>query len=636
MKEKSGISRHFIVLTNKELNMSNIYITMPGGLMNLVSSGAQNVILNSNPSKSFYKASYAKYTNFGLQKFRIDFEGTPTLRLAESSVFTFKMKRYADLLMDCYLSIDLPDIWSPIARIPVTNTYTKEIKIPYEAVTNNFVTINGPFGIPYTIDEPTMTTQYTTTTFTSSSTIIRRSPYDFKWIENIGSQIISKITITCGNQTIQEFSGEYLLAATQRDFSAEKKALFDRMTGNIPELFDPANADGRNNIYPNAKHIDGNEYGAEPSIRGRTIYVPLNAWFTMKSQMAFPLVALQYNELVITVTLRPIQELFRIRDIMDSSNNYPYVAPNFNKDYMQFYRFLQTPPPVDPSLGTYIYTDKRSIWNSDINLNCTYCFLSNAESRLFAIQEQNYLFRQVRENKFLNITGSNKLDLKSLGLVSSYLFFLRRSDANLRNECSNYTNWPYGKNPVNEYLSQKPGRYDTIRLNTDGSLFFSDPIDFSSNNLVAGFLTTGPYNHENEKTILREMALLLDGTYRENSQSEGVYNYIEKYTRTSGNAPDGLYCYNFCLNTNPHDLQPSGAMNMNRFHLIELEISTISPPFNPKAQVTTICDPLTGVIIGINKPAGTIYMYGYDLTVFEERHNVVSFVGGNAALMYAT
>jgi len=128
--------------------------------------------------------------------------------------------------------------------------------------------------------------------------------------------MISRITITCGNQTLQEFSGAYLLAMVQRDFSAEKKALFDKMIGNVPELNDPANSGTRVNAYPNAYYTT-NAAGAEPSIRGRTLYIPLNSWFTLKSQMAFPLVALQYNELQINVTMRPIQELFQIRDVMD-------------------------------------------------------------------------------------------------------------------------------------------------------------------------------------------------------------------------------------------------------------------------------------------------------------------------------
>ena len=38
---------------------------MPGGLLNLVSYGSQNVILTGNPTTTFFKCTYKKYTNFG-------------------------------------------------------------------------------------------------------------------------------------------------------------------------------------------------------------------------------------------------------------------------------------------------------------------------------------------------------------------------------------------------------------------------------------------------------------------------------------------------------------------------------------------------------------------------------------------
>lgn len=564
---------------------------MSGGLIQLVSASNQDIVLTGNPSKTFFKSTYHKYTNFSLQKFRLDFEGSRTLRLSEESNFTFKVKRYGDLLMDCYLSVDLPNIWSPIFP-PNTDADSTE---------NN----TGAW-----------------------------IPYEFKWIENIGAQMISRITITCGNQTLQEYSGSYILAMAQRDFSAEKKALFDKMTGNVPELNNPGNSGTRVNSYPNAYYTT-NPAGAEPSIRGRTLYIPLNSWFTMKTQMAFPLVALQYNELQINVTMRPIQELFQIRDVMDSANNYPYVAPNFNLYYMQFYRFLQTPPDV--ALGVNSYTDTRTLWNADVHLNCTYCFLSNAESRIFALNEQKYLFRQVRENVFYNVTGPNKVQLDSIGMISNYTFYMQRSDANLRNEWSNYTNWPYNYLPYDLIPASTSGDYQITRTNPDGSttVVYIGP-GVNSNGKLTGWLLTGNYNLENEKNILISMALLLDGSYRENAQPVGVYNYIEKYTRTAGNAPDGLYVYNFCMNTSPFDLQPSGAINMSRFTTIEFELNTIVPSLDPYAQSLTICDPESGQIIGINKPTWRIYDYNFNLVVFEERINMVTFVGGNCGLMYAT
>ena len=75
---------------------------------------------------------------------------------------------------------------------------------------------------------------------------------------------------------------------------------------------------------------------------------------------------------------------------------------------------------------------------------------------------------------------------------------------------------------------------------------------------------------------------------------------------------------------------------MSRFNQIELEFTTIIPPLDPFAQSLTICDPETGSIIGINKSSWIIYDYNFDLHLFEERINMVHFIGGNVGLTYAT
>lgn len=548
--------------------------------MQLVSEGQQNVVLNGNPSKTFFKATYAKYTNFGLQRFRVDFEGAKSLQLNEASYFTFKIPRYADLLMDCYLSIDMPNIWSPI--LPPTSD-------------------NGE----------------------------KWAPYEFKWIEYLGAQMIANIQITCGNATLQEYTGDYLLAVILRDYPAVKQQLFLNMIGHVPEMYDPANSGARSNAYPNSFYTS-NSGGAEPSIRGRTLYIPLNAWFNLKTQTAFPLTALQYNELQINVTLRPIQELIKIRDVFDATNNFPYVAPNFNQYYMQFYRFLQTPPDVE--LGVNSYVDQRTLWNADIHLLCVYGFLSNEEQRIFATQEQKYLFKQVRRQVFYNVTGPNKIELDSLGMVTDWTFYFQRSDVNLRNEWSNWTNWPYAWLPNDLIQAPTEGTYP---IQQNGILNYVGP-GVNPDGRPTGWLITGNSNIENEKNIMVSMGVLLDGIYRENVLPVGVFNYVEKWLRTGANAPDGLYVYSFCMHTDPTNLQPSGAMNMSRFTNIELETTTIYPPLDPLAQTLAVCDPTTGNIVGVNKPTWRIYQYNFNLVVFEERVNMVNFVAGNCGLMYAT
>lgn len=551
---------------------------MAGGLLNIISVGNNNIILTGNPSKTFFKVTYSKYSNFGLQKFRLDYDGLRDIRMTEPSTFTFKVKRYAELLMDTYLVFTLPDIWSPI---------------------------HHPLAAPI------------------NGTDNRWAPYDFKWVKNLGTTLIKEIVITCGSLTLQKYSGDYLAAMVERDFSSVKKDLFNKMTGNVDALNDPANAFGRANMYPSAFHTAATA-GAEPSIRGRNLYIPINTWFTLNSGCAFPLIALQYNELVITVTLRPIQEIFQVRDVFDNQYERPYIQPDFNESRFQMYRFLQTPPAVNISETSY--QNKVSVWNADVHLLATYCFLSKEETQVFAAEDHVYLVKDVFEYNYQNITGTKRLKLTSNGMISSWMWFLQRNDVNLRNEWSNYTNWPYGTIPSDVSIFIED-RTDTTRSLTPAV----DPND----GRVTGIPYTGVFETANRFDILETMGIVLNGEYRENIMTRGVYDYIEKYTRTQGSAKEGLYCYNFCLNTSPFEYQPNGAINLSNFRNIELEVTTYVPTIDlVNSNFDIFCDG-DGNPAGVRKNNWRLYDYNYNMTLFEERYNVLSFVNGNCGMLYS-
>jgi hypothetical protein len=563
---------------------------MAGGLLNIISVGNVNVILTGNPTKTFFKCVYSKYTNFGLQKFRIDYDGVRDLRLTEPSTFSFKIPRYAELLMDTYIVVTMPDIWSPIYH-PVRSTEENK---------------NENNGYQW-------------------------APYDFRWIEHLGTHMLKEIVITCGSLTLQRYSGEYLAAAMDRDFEGEKKRLFDAMTGNIAELNDPANAFGRQNTYPSAFYTESS-VGAEPSIRGRNLYIPINTWFTLDSRCAFPLISLQYNELVITVTFRPIQELFKVRDVFDTTYSFPYVQPDFNKRHFDMYRFLQTPPAVDISASNY--TNTTSTWNADIHLISTYCFLSKEERELFAAQEQVYLVKDVFEYNFQNITGSKIVKLTSNGMIANWMWFMRRNDAYMRNEWSNYTNWPYKNIPQDIALAPTNTTFSANNFTVGTENYGPGKNPSGSTSINTGFFYSGDYYSQNRKEILETMGIKLNGDYRENLMTRGIYDYIEKYTRTQSFAREGIYCYNFCLNTSPFEYQPSGAINMSKFKTVELEITTFIPSINKNASYDFYCD-ASGNVIGVRKQNWQMYDYNYDMVLFEERYNVLTFIGGNCGMLYA-
>ncbi len=574
---------------------------MPGGLLNIVAYGASNIILNGNPSKTFFKAAYKKYTNFGLQRFRLDHTGQRILSFDSETLMEFKIPRYADLLWDTYVVVTMPNIWSPL--------------FPRTDISGGYV------------------------------------PYEFRWTRKLGTTMIREITISSGGSLLARYSGEWMSCVVERD-EGPKRRLWNRMVGNVPEMYDPANANDRGGAYPNAMFFEGggttlgsDRVGIEPSIRGRQLFIPLEAWFSNSSKLALPLVALQYQEVTIRVRFRPVRDLFTILDVANvqdvsyndcSCNPQPPQDWNINKYNLcgqtsgsgqgntcgfwdrrapnpadvnhQLWWFLQ-PPPAQ-KLYPSSYLNRRQDWFADIHLLATYVFLGQDERRVFAARDHKYLVKTQYHYDFLNATGSKRVRMTSRDMVDSYMFRFRRSDAFMRNEWNNYTNWPYKGIPPNE-LVIPTGLQGTTGLSSDSYFRVSPPMDAT-----------------NVKEILVDLGILLGSEYRENILPVGVYNLVEKWIRTTGEAEDGLYIYNFCINSNRRQYQPSGAQNMNKWEYVWFEYNTLEPPLDPSNNdVQILCD-ASGAVIGVRKDLWRLNKYNYDLRVFESRYNVVVITSG--------
>ena len=545
---------------------------MGGGLLNLTAYGNENVILNGNPKKTFFKAVYKKHTNFGLQRFRIDYKGSRILNYNTPTVLDFKIPRYAEMLYDTYVCVTLPDIWSPFQEF------------------NPSLQVGGN----------------------------RMRPYQFRWIEELGTNMIREVEVYSGPIILSKFSGEYLSCLKERDFSNSKKDLWNRMTGNIPELNNPAFSGYRVNVYPNAMYVD--ETGVIPSIQGRKLYIPLNLFFSDSSKMALPLVALQYQEINIKITFQPISHLYTINDV-DAVNNATGVsyrrAPNPNILHHQMWHFLN--PPRDISGTLALYDQTRNDWNTDIHLISTYIFLGQDERRMIATQPYKLLIKQIYEYEKLSVGGSQITEFDSKDMVVNYMFRFRRNDVHLRNEWSNYTNWTYNNIEPQKITNILP-ELNQKRIRNPRNFYITGSI--------------GDYFY-NKKEILVDMGVVLQGVYRENVLDAGIYEYVEKWKRTSGSAKDGLYCYNFCLDSERAVYQPSGAMNLNKFSKVSFEFNTLEPPINTEPRLINIICDTNNNPIGFRKTTADLTEYSYDLKIFEERYNMLIITGGRGELLQA-
>ena len=87
---------------------------MPGGLMQLVAYGAQDIYLTGNPQITFFKVVYRRHTNFAMESIQQTFQGNATF----GSRATCIVSRNGDLVTSAYLRVVLPslssDSWSSI------------------------------------------------------------------------------------------------------------------------------------------------------------------------------------------------------------------------------------------------------------------------------------------------------------------------------------------------------------------------------------------------------------------------------------------------------------------------------------------------------------------------------------------
>jgi hypothetical protein len=364
---------------------------MPGGLVQLTGFGAQNVFLNGNPSMTYFTKMYKRHTNFAMEHFHLP----PTnvtdtnLPIAGTKTFRFKVPRYADLLHDCYLCVDIPDIWSPLAVIDATNNIAKE--------------------------------------------------FQFQWIRNLGYNMIQQASVTLNGTPIATMTGEWMKIASYLKHDATKRAILDKMVGNTPDMYDPGNKAGLFNQYPNAINIDGVNAPA-PSIAGRQLNIPLPFWFCEEIGQSLPLVSLVQSEVEIQVTFNNIYNLFTIIDVNPANIGTPTfltrIVGNPADAHRGMQNFLSYPDlqgnPTNQSLQN---------WNLNPYIEANYIFLTDTERAHVAAYEKSFLVTQVRYVRNDKQYGYNDVPIPMYNLCTRIVSLFQREDRILLNDWDNYTNW---------------------------------------------------------------------------------------------------------------------------------------------------------------------------------------------------
>ena len=148
---------------------------MPGGLMQLIAYGAEDLYLTGNPQITHFKMVYRRHTNFSTEYIEQYFFTLPNFTTDQKTIAKVKIQRNADLLHDTYLVYDLPNVVS-------------------------------------TVEE------------------------NFHWVRNLGHNIIFSVEITVDGQRISIQYGQWLNIWSELTVTQSKRFAYDRLVGHFYKL----------------------------------------------------------------------------------------------------------------------------------------------------------------------------------------------------------------------------------------------------------------------------------------------------------------------------------------------------------------------------------------------------------------
>lgn len=565
---------------------------MPGGLLQLVATGAQTQIISGNPTFTYWRSMYKRHTNFAMESVRLDFDNT-TLQFPITggpSTFVCKIRRVTDLLHDCYLCFNLPDIWSPL--------YSRD-------------------GIASS-DAP---------------------GYEFQWIENIGYNAIDRVRVLVNGVLVYEVPGEWMKLYSYLSYDRTKREMIDQMVGNTPDLTDPGNAFGRMYQYPHSVRVTGSgTVIPEPSIRGRQIITPLHLWFCENAGTALPLIALQNAEVYIEVRMRPIYQLFTVQDVkgvntLNTGGRVPGDPINY-----PITTFLSPPDvigvPTNPGLTN---------WFPDPYIEANYVYLTEGERAQVSSADQSFLLRQVTSVTATGQYGPSDMELPMQNLVTRVVWVAQRSDRLQLNDYDNYTNWQDRKRrPIQNQNSV----YSTPMLElTSGSLV--PPSQSQKDILIDTTILLDA--KERFKTKNAPYFSLIQNYKHSSSASSllpGMYTYsfaLDHNLLQPSGAINASQFNKVLLRMTLIQPVPVAITNPNQVtSLCYYKNTVFNPnptlvPQNPDGSIVAglALSPADTITLVSRGKENVIYGYTYTVTAYVESINVLRIVSGLANLVFA-
>jgi hypothetical protein len=211
---------------------------MAGGLMQLVSYGAQDIYISGNPQITFWKVLYKRHTNFAMESIEVTFNGQADFGKRVTAVIS----RNADLMYRTYIQVTLPQV--------VLNSGSTD---------------------------------------------------RFRWLNYVGHRLIKQVEVEVGGSRIDRQYGDWMQIWTQLSQAPGTQQSLEDMLGNTADLVLLKTSDGVPLDATCAASELTNSCVSRAGTPMKTLYIPLQFWFCRNPGLAVPLIALQYHEVRINV-----------------------------------------------------------------------------------------------------------------------------------------------------------------------------------------------------------------------------------------------------------------------------------------------------------------------------------------------
>lgn len=520
---------------------------MPGGLLNILCYGCNDLYLTGAPQITFFKTAYRRYTNFAIESVEVK----PNTNTNFGQEVSFLIDRNGDLISKTYLKIDLPQTFFTFNEFQFNRpaiVYTNpQAHINYEYVTEfmkynvaayrsiirnkdviglTTFNIRDDLNVLFNVQGQTALTNYNSLYNTGLSTLIKyylktsniyEQTQKYFFTDTSDNNVINTIMNIAESSIkssikVQEYYYEQYHHLKESRFeynNPNMKFAWNQYIGhNIIEYID---------VYIGGEFIDRTEgeflkslfelsihetliptynklVGQVPELItfDRTtkpqfsIFLPLQFWFCRNIGSAFPLVASQHNDFIIKVKFRQLNNCGTIENI----TGYNYTLED-------------------------LWNSKS--YNLNVSLFVDYIYLDGLERRKFAQSAHEYLIETTQVFMDIVRTPSYTIHLDFSHPCKEVIFFFQKEA---------YRIDVTGKN-INDYINYSIDSSGTIGPLIDGQLLINGETKVHQN------IGTNKYFN--------------------------IIQPMELHTRTPR---VGIYNLGFCLNA--EEIQPSGTLNLSR------------------------------------------------------------------------